>query len=76
MDRQTKLNKMEWWKKAHLYSEKKTSGPLKHDQLPTSKKSYIRRNNNKVDSIETGHIVIADLFPWSDLEKCMYTTLF
>ena len=33
-------------------------------------------NNNKFDSIETGCIVIADLLPWSDLEKCMYITLF
>ena len=40
------------------------------------KKFYIRRNNNKIDSIQTGCIVIADLLPWSDLEKCMYTTLF
>ena len=38
------------------------------------KKFFIRRNNNKVDSIETGRIVIADFRRWSDLEKCMYTT--
>ena len=43
--------------------------------IPT-KKFYVRRNKNKVDSFETGHIAIADLLPWSDLEKCMYTTLF
>ena len=41
-----------------------------------SRKFYIRRNNNKVNSIETGRIVIADLLPLSDLGKCMYTTLF
>ena len=40
------------------------------------RKIYITRDNNKVDSIETGLIVIADFLPWSDLEKCMYTTLF
>ena len=40
------------------------------------KKFHIRRNNNKDDSFETGHIVIADLLPWSDLEKGMSTTLF
>ena len=34
------------------------------------------RNNNKVVSIETRHIVIADLLPRSDLEKYMYITLF
>ena len=28
-----------------------------------SRKFYVRRNNNKVDSIEEGHIVIADLLP-------------
>ena len=28
-----------------------------------ARKFYIRRNNNKIDSIETGHIVIADLLP-------------
>ena len=39
-------------------------------------KFYIRRNNNKVDSIEAGCIVIAHLLPWSDVEKYMYTTLF
>ena len=41
-----------------------------------SRKFYIRRNNNKVNSIKTGRIAIADLLPLSDLEKCMYTTLF
>ena len=33
-------------------------------------------DNNKVDATEAGRIVIADLFPWSDLENCMYTELF
>ena len=37
---------------------------------------FIRRNINKVDSIETRRIVIAHLLPWSDLEKLKYTTLF
>ena len=41
-----------------------------------ARKFYIRRNYKKVDSIETGRMVIAHLFPWSDLEKCMYGTLF
>ena len=41
-----------------------------------ARKFYIRRNNNKVDSVKTGSTVIAHLLPWSDLEKCMYTTLF
>ena len=36
----------------------------------------IRRSNNKADSIETGRLVIAHLLPKTDLEKCMYTTLF
>ena len=40
------------------------------------RKFYIRKNNNKADTIETGRIVIAHVRPWSDLEKCMYTTLF
>ena len=39
-------------------------------------KFYIRKNNNIVDSIETGRKVIAHLLPWSDLEKSMYTTPF
>ena len=39
-----------------------------------TRKFYIRRNNNKVDSIETGPIVIAYLPPLSDFKKCMYTT--
>ena len=39
-------------------------------------KFYVRRNNGKVDSIETGRVVIAHLIPWSDLEKYMYITLF
>ena len=41
-----------------------------------SMKFYIRRNNKKVDFIEPGPIVIAHFLPWSDLEKCMYVTLF
>ena len=41
-----------------------------------SRKFYIRRNNNKVDSIEIGRIVIANLPPWSDSEKYIYTTFF
>ena len=40
------------------------------------RKFYIKSNNEKVDSFETGCIVIADLIPWSDLENCMYTILF
>ena len=44
--------------------------------LDSSMKFYIWRNNSKVDSIETGRIEIAHLLPWSDLEKCIYTTLF
>ena len=35
------------------------------------RKFYVRRDNNKVDSIWKGRTVIADLFPWSDLEKCI-----
>ena len=31
--------------------------------LLQTRKFYIRRNNNKVDSVDTGRIVIADLFP-------------
>ena len=38
------------------------------------RKFYVRRNNNKVNFIETGCIVIALFLPWSDLEKCMYVT--
>ena len=41
----------------------------------SSRKFYIGRNNKKVDSIETGRIVIY-LLPLSDLEKCIYTMLF
>ena len=33
-------------------------------------------NNNKVDTTEIWCIVIADFLPWSDLEKCIYTTFF
>ena len=32
--------------------------------------------NNQVSSIETGRMIISHLFPWSNLEKCIYTTLF
>ena len=34
-----------------------------HSCLFKPRKYNIRRNNNKVDSIETGRIVIADLLP-------------
>ena len=45
-------------------------------QTLLSRKFCLRRNNNKGNSVETGRIVIAHLIPFSDLEKCMYTTLF
>ena len=32
-------------------------------------KIYIRTNAKNVNSIETGHIVIAHFFPWSDQEN-------
>ena len=44
--------------------------------LSKARKFYIGTNNNKVDSIETGHTVIAHLLPWTNLEKWMYGTLF
>ena len=48
----------------------------KLNMLRRTRKFYIRRNKNKVDSIETGRTVIVDLLPWSDLKKCMHGTLF
>ena len=36
---------------------------VKSKHLLKTRKFYIRRNNNKVDSIETGRIVIAHLLP-------------
>ena len=37
----------------------------------------MRKNNIKIDSTETGRIVvIAHLLPGSDLEKCIYITRF
>ena len=39
--------------------------------LVGSRKFYTRRNNNKVDPIETGRIVITHLLLRSDLETCM-----
>ena len=44
--------------------------------LLSSRKFYIYRSNDNDDSIETGRIVTAELLPRSDLEKCMYVTLF
>ena len=41
-----------------------------------SRNFYIRRNKRKVDSFETGRIVIVHLLPWSDLEKRMWETFF
>ena len=41
-----------------------------------ARRLYIRRNNKKLDFIEKGCIVIANLLLWSDLEQCIYTTLF
>ena len=40
-----------------------------------ARKFYIRTNNNKDDSIETGSIVIAHLLPRKDLEKSVSTAL-
>ena len=53
-----------------------TKGTFSGIDLVSPRKFYRRSNNNKVDSIETGCIVIADLLPWSDLEKNMHITLF
>ena len=36
----------------------------------------LKRNNNNVESVETGRIVIAQLPSWSDLEKYTYATFF
>ena len=44
--------------------------------LISSRMFNVARNNNKVDSIETGSIAIAHLFPWSDLGKYMNGTFF
>ena len=41
----------------------KKSLELLEDTLVSPRKFYIRRNNNKVDSKETGRIVIAHLIP-------------
>ena len=41
-----------------------------------ARKFYIRRNNNKFSSFETGRIVIAHFFLWSGLEKWIYSTFF
>ena len=41
-----------------------------------SRNFYLWRNNDEVDSIETGHIVTAYSLRWSDQENCMYTALF
>ena len=41
----------------------KKSLELLEDTLVSPRKFYIRRNNNKVDSKETGRIVIAHLLP-------------
>ena len=32
--------------------------------------------NNQVSPIETGRMIVSHLFPGSNLEKCIYTTLF
>ena len=41
----------------------KKSLELLEDTLVSPRKFYIRRNNNKVDSKETGRLVIAHLLP-------------
>ena len=40
---------------------------LSREQLLKTRKFYSWRNNNKVDSIETGRIIIAHLLPLSDV---------
>ena len=40
------------------------------------RKFYLGRNNDSLDSIETGHMIIDQLLPWSDEENCSYITLF
>ena len=45
--------------------QKRSNGKVKNNKIISKilsfilRKFYIRRNNNKVDSVETGHIVIA-----------------
>ena len=63
------------WKKSCLYLIHKADSVHSIVQL-YPRKFYIKRNINKFDSIEIGHIVIAHLLPLWDLEKCTYTTLF
>ena len=52
----------------------KQHGIVLFSRLP--RKFHARRNNNEVNSIEAGRIVIADLPPCSDLENYIYSTLF
>ena len=40
-----------------------------NNAVGTTRKFYIRRNNNKVDFIETGLIAIVDLLSWRNLEN-------
>ena len=49
---------------------------VNHTSCIIPRKFYTKKNNNKINSIEIGRIVIADLLPLSNLEKYMYTTLF
>ena len=73
--------KSEWWYFSNSFPisiENIITGPSVFYQifLKCIKEVLLRKNNNKVDSIETGRIAIADLLPWSDLEKYLYITLF
>ena len=47
----------------------------KYTTLLKTRRFYIRRNNNKVDSIETGNIVLAYLLLLTAYAKRMYDTL-
>ena len=41
-----------------------------------SRKFYMRRNSNKIDSIEIGRMVIAHLLPRSNQENYLYIRFF
>ena len=49
---------------------------LEYFECSIQRKFYIRKNNNKVDPVDTRRIITAHLIPWSNQENCMRTAFF
>ena len=60
----------------HIYLCFRKKSKVGNYAFRVSMKVYVRRNNNKVDSKDSGWIVITHLLSWRDQGNCRYFMLF